>query len=235
MTRFLGSRRPDFRAGRDALTYDDYWERRGYEAHKKLSEREVIIRDLVPKGAKVLIIGCGTSRLPLALRDKGAVVTVSDIAPAAVALFTKEGFSGFLLDLENIGDASVSEQYDVIIASEVLEHIRNPERVIEVLSKHTKRFILTVPNSAFYRYRLHLMFSGRFLVQWAHHPAEHLRYWSHTDFLDWLNAMDLRVDAAIASNGLSCKGLCKFAKDWWPNLFGHQIVYDCSLIEQISG
>lgn len=229
MTQFLGSRKPDFRAGRHALTYDDYWERRGYETHKKLSERELIIRDLVPEDAKVLIIGCGTSRLPLALRDKGAVVTVSDIAPAAVELFTKQGFPGFILDLEHITDTSVAGKYDIIIASEVLEHIRNPELAIEVLSKHTKRFILSIPNSAFYRYRFHLMFSGRFFVQWANHPAEHLRFWSHTDFLEWLAAMDLKVNRAIPSNGLSCRGFCSFMKDLWPNLFGHQIVYDCDV------
>lgn len=229
MTSFLGSRKPDFRAGRRALTYDDYWERRGFQARSKLCEREIIIRDLVPEGSSVLIIGCGTSRLPLALRDKGVMVTVSDIAPAAVELFTKQGFPGYVLDLERIAAGSVAGKYDLIIASEVLEHIRNPELAIGILAQHTRRFILSVPNSAFYRYRLHLMFAGRFFVQWANHPAEHLRYWSHADFLEWLDAMDLKVIRAIPSNGLSCKGLCPFMKDFWPNLFGHQIVYDCGV------
>ncbi|HUY62290.1 MAG TPA: methionine biosynthesis protein MetW [Candidatus Paceibacterota bacterium] len=232
MTQFLGSRKPDFRAGRQVLTYDDYWARRGFETHKKLSEREVIIRDHISPGSSVLVVGCGTSRLPFALQEKGCMVTVSDIAPAAVALFIKEGISGFVLDLERVEATSVTGTYDVIIASEVLEHIRNPERAVEALSKHTKRFIISVPNSAFYRYRLHLMFAGRFFVQWAHHPAEHLRYWSHSDFLEWLSAMDLSVQAAIPSNGLSCKGLCPFMKDLWPNLFGHQIVYDCTVVRK---
>ncbi len=229
MTSFLGSRTPDFRAGRRALVYANYWQRRGFFVNNKLLEREIFMRDSIPNKSSVLIVGCGTSYLPFALREKECSVTVSDIVPSVIELFTKEGFSGFVLDIEHINNTSIPAKYDVVIASEVLEHIRNPEHAIEILSKYTKRFLVSVPNSAFYRYRLHLMFSGRFFVQWANHPAEHLRYWSHSDFLEWLTAMDLSVKKIFSSNGLSCKGLCPFMKNLWPNLFGHQIVYDCKV------
>ncbi len=227
MTAFRGSHRPNFREGRRALTYDEYWEQQGLVMRAKLYDREAIICERIPKGSRVLVIGCGASYLPFALRDKGCRVTVSDIAPAAIGIFTAKGIPGFILDLENIDESSVVGKYDVVVASEVLEHIRNPERAIETLSKHAERFLISVPNSAFYRYRLHLMFSGRFFVQWARHPAEHLRYWSHRDFLEWLAAMDLVVQTAVPANGLACGGLCPRMKDVWPNLFAHQIVYDC--------
>ena len=229
MVSFLGSRTPDFRAGRQALTYDRYWELNGFSPSQKLYDREIIICNRIPAGSTVLIVGCGTSYLPTALIAKGCAVTVSDIAPATIAYFAKKGIPGFLLDLESMDGHSFSETYDVVVASEVFEHIRNPERAVEVLARHTRRFLISVPNSAFYRYRLHLLFAGRFFIQWKHHPAEHLRYWSYRDFLEWLRAMDLRLIIAIPANGLSCWGLCTFTKDWWPNLFGHQIVYDCEV------
>ncbi len=229
MTSLFGYRKPDFRSGKQALTYDEYWERSKFSPSDKLCEREIILRDRVPAGSSVLVVGCGTSLLPLALKEKGCRVTVSDVAPNVLEFFKEKGISGFILDLENITDSAVKENYDVIVASEVFEHIRNPERAVEVLSRHTHRFLIASPNSAFYRYRLRLMFAGRFLIQWKYHPAEHLRYWSHSDFLDWLSAMDLRNVVAIPAMGLSCKGLCPFAKDLWPNLFGNQIVYDCEV------
>lgn len=231
MVPFLGSRRPNFRSGRTALTYDEngYWKQLAISLKEKLYDREMIIRDRIPAGSSVLIVGCGTSYLSLALVAKGCKVTISDIAPNVVEFLSQKGIPGFVLDLENIINTSIPETYDVVIASEVLEHIRNPERAVEVLARHTRRFLISIPNSAFYRYRLRLMFGGRFLIQWRDHPAEHLRYWSHSDFLDWLSAMDLRVQATIPANGLACKGLCTFIKDWWPNLFGHQIVYDCEV------
>lgn len=229
MTPLFGYRRPDFRSGRQALTYDGYWERSGFSPSKKLCEREIILRDRIPAGSTVLVVGCGTSLLPLALAEKGCTVTVTDIAPTVIEFFKGKGIPGCILDLETITDTSVTETYDVVVASEVFEHIRNPERAVEMLARHTRRFLIASPNSAFYRYRLRLMFAGRFLIQWKYHPAEHLRYWSHTDFLDWLSAMDLRTLAVIPAMGLSCRGLCGFMKDWWPNLFGNQIVYDCEV------
>lgn len=230
MASFLSSRKTDFRAGRQALTYDGkgYWKNSELSFSTRLGDREIIIRDRIPAGSSVLVVGCGTSLLMSALIEKGCKVTASDIGPDVVEFLSKNGIHSFVLDLENITDASFPEKYDVVVASEVLEHIRNPEHAIEVLARHTKRFLISIPNSAFYRYRLHLMFAGRFFNQGKNdHPAEHLRYWSHTDFIDWLGAMDLHLQAAIPSNGLSCMGLCTFMKDVWPNLFGHQIVYDC--------
>ncbi len=229
MTSFLGSRKPDFRAGRKALVYngDGYWKVSGLSLNTKLYDREKIIFDRIPAGSTVLIVGCGKSQLTPALVAKGCKVTVSDIAPAIVELLSEKGIPGFILDLETMDETSLTETYDVIVASEVLEHIRNPERAVEMLAKHTRQFLISLPNSAFYRYRLHLMFAGRFFRQWKEHPAEHLRYWSHIDFLDWLSAMDLHTRSVIPANGLSCGGFCSFAKNVWPNMFGHQIVYDC--------
>jgi len=75
-----------------------------------------------------------------------------------------------------------------------------------------------LPNSAFYRYRIGLMFKGRFFTQWLYHPSEHLRYWSHIDFLDWLKALNFNIIEFKSSNG-------PFLKNIWPNMFGNQICY----------
>jgi 2-polyprenyl-3-methyl-5-hydroxy-6-metoxy-1,4-benzoquinol methylase len=235
MASFLGSRKPDFRAGREALVYngDGYWKVSNLSLNTKLCERERIILDRIPVGSTVFIVGCGKSQLTPALVAKGCKVTISDIAPAIVEFFLKKGIPGFILDLENMNETSLVGNYDIVVASEVLEHVRNPEHAVEILSKHTRRFLFSLPNSAFYRYRLHLMFGGRFFRQWKEHPAEHLRYWSYIDFLDWLSAMDLRTRSVIPANGLSIKGgIGTFMQHLWPNLFAHQIVYDCDVIDE---
>src|SRR3989344_1136655 len=209
------------------LDYSDYWRESGFALQKKLREREVLIRALIPLGARVLDIGCGNSRLPLELAKKGCVVMVADISLVVLGALKQEGISGVVLDLDTIGETPDVGQYDYIIMSEVLEHTRNPEEILKMLTPHTTRFVLTIPNSAFYPFRLRLFFGGRFFRQWAFHPSEHLRYWSHTDFLDWLRALRFEVEYTRASNGLSIKGLAPWLKDLWPNLFGHQMVYVC--------
>lgn len=226
MFKFVGGRKPDF-SNIKILDYDDYWRHRGFEVNKKLKEREEIIIDAISAGSKVIDIGCGNSLMPIKLKEKGCQVSVADSSSVVLAGFSKFGLTGLSIDLEDLNTLNLTENYDWIIMSEVLEHLRYPEEVIKKIKSKTKNFAITVPNSAFYRYRLHLMFKGRFLTQWVYHPSEHLRYWSHSDFLDWLDALGLKVDKVVASNGLSFFGFLPWLKNIWPNMFGHQIVYLC--------
>src|SRR3989344_1120145 len=216
---FPNTRKPDFRTTK-RLDYDEYWRTRGFAVLAKLKEREVIMLEQIPAGSSVLIVGCGNSRLPLDLRDKGCVVEVGDLSEAVLAGLLKEGIKGVKFDLNAPKTFTNIKSYDYIILSEVLEHIPLPEEALDVLKYHAKHLFISLPNSAFYRYRLHLMFVGRFFTQWVHHPAEHLRFWSHADFLDWLGAQDLIVEKFWSSNG-------PFLKNAWPNMFGHQMVYLC--------
>lgn len=224
MNYFSGTRKPDFR-NISNLDYDAYWHTRGFHINEKLKERESIIVGYIPVGASVLDIGCGNSLLPVSLQKKGCSVTVGDISTVVLDGYREKGIETLVVDLERIHDDSLLAAYDYIILSEVLEHTRNPEEIIQKLKRHTKHFVLTIPNSAFYRYRFHLLFQGRFFTQWVSHPSEHLRFWSHRDFMDWIRDMGLVVERAESSNGFSFFGLFPGLKNAWKNLFGHQIVY----------
>jgi len=204
-----------------------------YEASRKehadiaarLRPREVIMLKMVPRGASVLDIGCGVSRLPLALKEKGVRISVADISKTAVSLYARYGISGKVIDIEDIKALKKLGQYDYLIASEVLEHVRLPEEVIRELAKHTKYFLLTIPNSAAYVFRYGLMVRGRFFTQWLRHPSEHLRFWSHIDFLDWLSAMGIVVEQVVVADGFTLRGRLPWLPNLWKNLLGYRMVY----------
>ena len=105
---FPNTRKPDFRTTK-RLDYDEYWRTRGFAVLTKLKEREVIMLEQIPKGSSVLIVGCGNSRLPLDLRDKGCGVEVGDLSEAILVGLLKEGIKGVKLDLNNPKDL---ESYD---------------------------------------------------------------------------------------------------------------------------
>ena len=217
MFRFHGPRKPNFSKIK-RISYDDYWTERGFQMRSKLMEREVIFFDWIAPGRTVLDVGCGTSRLLFELKaQKQCRVTGTDISPLVVKSLQQEGIDAFAANIED-PHFQLADHYDYIICSETLEHLSQPEELIAKLKAAADYLVLSVPNSAFYRYRLGLMFKGRFFTQWMSHPSEHLRYWSHTDFLDWLAAMGLTVVGFKASNGFELKGV-------WPNMFGHQICY----------
>jgi len=222
MFNFIGTRKPDFK-NIDENVYDHYWSGVGYKMREKLMEREEIFLDWIKDSSRVLSIGCGNSRLLYELKNKkGCTVIGIDIAESVVAGLRKEGIECIRQDIsEKDFDLSklFSERFDYIIMSEILEHLALPELLIRNAASHADTLVISIPNSAFYRYRVGITFRGRFFTQWIKHPSEHLRYWSHIDFLDWLAAMGLEVLEAKPSNGPA------YLRDIWPNMFGHQICY----------
>lgn len=223
-------RKPDFK-NISSIDYDEYWSYRGWQIASGLKPREKIMYELVGSGSRVLDVGCGNSRLPLELKNKGVQVAVADLSELVLREYKKLDISGNAVDLEKITPGSVVGDYDYIIMSEVLEHIKNPEDVIRILKSRTKRFLLTVPNSAAYVFRYGLMFRGRFFTQWVHHPSEHVRYWSHIDFLDWLLAQGLFVEESIPSDGFTFRGLLPWFPSLWKNFLGYRMVYVCRVLD----
>lgn len=221
-------RKPDFTRLKK-FDYDEYWRFRGWEVAKGLKVREKLMLKLIPPRAAVLDMGCGNSRLPMALKERGCDVSVADISPLVLEGYKRHGISGHKVDLEKIDELKLKEKFDYIILSEVLEHLKNPEEVIAGLKKYTERFIITIPNSASYQFRLSLLFRGRFFTQWVHHPSEHLRYWSHIDFLDWLRAMGLDVERVVVAEGFTVRGMLPFLPRLWKNFLGFRMIYICKV------
>lgn len=214
---FHGTRKPDFRNIKK-IDYDQYWKERGFKLRDKLLEREVIFFDWIKDNSLVVDVGCGNSRLISELKNKkNCQVFGIDISSLVIDNLKQLGIKGKVANIES-DDFNLEQRCNYLILSEVLEHIRNPEDLILKIKNKADYFLITVPNSAFYRYRLGLMFKGRFFTQWRSHPSEHLRYWSHRDFKDWLKAMGLEILKVKPSNGF-------LMKDIFPNLFGHQICY----------
>ena len=227
---FKGTRIPNFKNITSVENvFDNYWENDGLQMRSKLMERENIFFDWILPGSKVLSIGCGNSRLLYELKkQKNCDVCGIDIAEEAINTLKQQGIKAYRananepIDFEKLfGNRNIN--FDYIIVSELLQQLSMPEKFVQNIKERTRYLILSIPNSAFYRYRMGLFFGGHFFTQWDKHPAETLRYWSHSDFLNWLKTVGLKTISVIPSNGLSFRFL-KLYKIW-PNLFGHQICY----------
>jgi methionine biosynthesis protein MetW len=221
---FNGTRKPDFKKISN-LDYDKYWDNLCPNMRGKLREREVIFTDLIKEGSKVLDIACGMSPFLVKLKEKKKCEVVAyDISKNAVEKQAEKGVRAEVHDISS-PDFELKENFDYIVMSEIIEHLAVPEILIKKLKGKTKYLLISLPNSGFYRFRLSLMFKGHFFAQWAYHPSEHLRFWTHIDFINWLEALGLNIITNTASNGLTI-GPIDFS-NMWKNLFGYQIVYLC--------
>lgn len=85
----------------------------------------------VPEGAKVLDVGSGTGTLATLLKDK-AEVTCADISDTAVEACKAKGLNAFQFDLVK-DKVEQHGKYDCVVATEVLEHMKDPKAAIKKL------------------------------------------------------------------------------------------------------
>lgn len=204
------------------LDYDAYWSTRSVDEHQP---RFAIIAGLVPPASRVLDVGSGDGSLLLHLAaSRSAVGFGIDVSSVAVEHARQRGVR---CEVADITDPSVElpPDIDVVIISEVLEHISDPEAVLQRIRAHMpRRVIITVPNTGYLEHRLRLLF-GRFPVQWLLHPGEHVRFWTIADF---------RLTASVTGFALQrvipALGWFPFAR-LRPSLFASQVIY---VLEPIS-
>lgn len=108
----------------------------------------------IPRGGTVCEIGCGTGvMIVLPLVQKGFRAVGVDRDETSIQfgkdLFKKEGLARSLFTEKEF--SQISEKFDVVIVSEVLEHLTDQEypdffRLIKSKVKNTGKLIVTVPN-----------------------------------------------------------------------------------------
>lgn len=160
-----------------------------YETKNWLARR--LIRAFQKKIKKILSnidykslheVGCGQGyNLRLLNSIKKAEISGSDISEEALALARK------LVPEAELTAASVYElpfsdsSFDLVVASEVLEHLEDPERGLKEIKRISRRYCLfTAPNEPLWR--ILNFIRGKYWKTWGNPPV-HLNHWSKIDFV----------------------------------------------------
>ena len=198
--------------------YDAYWREKRGNGLGQLSPfqqaRAEAVAGLIAQKSTVLDIGCGDGAVLRYIKENVGVeawgVDRSEIALKAAASHGVRTIQGDLSDSRVI---ETLPKVDYILALEVLEHMPDPELLLQALSgKARKGIIVSFPNTGYWLHRFRLLF-GRAPAQWRRHPGEHLRFWTVKDTRWWVKALGWELQDLQCYEGVN--GLNQLIPSWF--------------------
>lgn len=161
--------------------------------HQKIAS---VVADLEPKN--ILELGCGEGFLLNALRQRLRDIPMLGLDNSQVALGDGHKiFPDLKLELGDIYRIKqLDHQWDVVIASEVLEHLERPADALRELGRTAGRFVvLSVPWEPWFR--LGSLGRGKHLHRFGNHP-EHINLWSQAAFRAFV-ATELKIVKVVGA------------------------------------
>ena len=174
-----------------------------------------LIAALVPRGSRVLDLGCGNGELLAHLREQRDCTGYGiEILDANVLACTQRGVNVIQLNLEE-GLAIFGDQsFDVVLQLDTLQHLRNTENMLRETARVGRQGIVSFPNFAHWPNRLSVM-GGRMPItkilpyQWYDTP--NIRVGTYADFEVLARRGGLRI---LDSFGIQAGSVVRR----WPNL-----------------
>lgn len=214
-----------------------------------------VILDMVPQGARVLDVGCGTgsvSSIVQSRRNASVVGIEPDERRAARARERGIDTRTALLSADVIGELG---SFDVVLFADVLEHLPDPLSALRLARTALAPdgvIVASVPNIAHWSVRTELL-RGRFTYRkWGIMDGTHLRWFTDANlhFLFTTAGLAITRERVTAGVDLDCYSerlpwrrlsrptrarIIRRAIRIWPRLFGCQLVASARIADATSG
>ena len=151
--------------------------RRDYINSKPIPKYYKIL-GMISKG-NILDAGCGEGNLSKFLLEEKNYLKIEGCDLNYNCKFNHKNFNYFQMDLDKEFFPLI--QFDVIIFADVLEHLKEPEKVLEQTSRYTNKFIISLPNLNFFVYRIYPKLENP-----PKGESQHLHHWKLDEFLNLL-------------------------------------------------
>lgn len=147
------------------------------------------------KATRVLDVGCGEgfTLVNLGRNRIGKLYEGVDYSRNAIKL-GKKLYPGLNLKEANIYELPYeNDSFDLIVCTEVLEHLEYPKKALREIKRVAKKYIaLSVPNEPFFT--LANLLRGRYIKSFGNHP-EHINHWTGGGFKKFIRRNGLKVSA----------------------------------------
>ena len=161
-----------------------------------------LIADMIDPGTRVLDVGCGNGDLLEYLwRFKQVDGRGIEISTQGVQACVSAGLSVVQGDVEKDLKDYPDGAFDYVILSQTLQAMMEPREVLTQMLRIGKRAIVSLPNFAYWRLRMYMMFKGRMPVseklpyEWYDTPNIH--FCTIRDFVALVDDMGLTIEQSL--------------------------------------
>lgn len=186
-----------------------------------------LIHDWVAPGSRILDLGCGDGELLEVLaRDKQVTGYGLEIDPVRINICLERGIDVIEQDI-NEGLANIRDDaFDLVIMTQALQVLKRPDKALDEMLRIAQECIITFPNFAYWRHRLHLGLKGRMPVSkslphaWYDTPNIHLSTFKDFEQLCRMRGYTI-VDRAVGKDG----GIGHWTSRTWPSMLSRMAVF----------
>lgn len=186
--------------------------------------------NLIPNGVSVLDIGCATGFMGKYLKNKKRCRVVGvEFGEDEVKVAKKNLDRVVTGDIEDERTLSqIKEKFDVILASAIIEHLKDPEKALSSWKKflaRNGRLIVTTSNIAHWSQRLELI-RGRFEYKdYGILDNTHLHFYTIDTFKKLIESAGYKIDYfSIDPVGGGFPRISEIMSRFFSNLFAYQML-----------
>jgi len=159
---------------------------------------------LIPPGASVLDLGCGSGRLLARLKQNNHRRLVGvELDEQKILASLRRNLDVIHADLNKGLRAFANQQFDCVVLSQTLQAVQDVEAVIADMLRVGRTCIVSFPNFAYYKLRRMLAENGRApksagLLHYEWYDTPNIRFLTIADFDEFCRQKNIRIERQIA-------------------------------------
>ncbi len=172
-------------------------------------------------GKNILDVGCATGYVGEELKNNGNYVVGLDVSPEAIIRAKKKLDEAYVFNLESELDFPGKKNFDLIIMSEVIEHLFLPQEVIKKIANRMQphgQILVSTPNF------LHIANRKRFLLGDFHYDDTGVFDEGHIRFFTYKSIISMMKNLGFSLAGEKHVFSPNFL-NILPDLFAYQFVF----------